>query len=144
MLIFSKSAIIGSEKSKTNLNHSFFVPQGIKELVINYSYSPKAVENKDLAIKIIKENMEKYGAEIDDINNFLPVNNLITLSFDSPTGYIGACHRQQEKQKIIIGKNSSPGIVKTKIESGIWHLSLNVHYAGCEIKYKIEIEGVIK
>ena len=41
--------IINESDDKTNICHSFCVPETVKKLTVSYSYSPKTVENKSLA-----------------------------------------------------------------------------------------------
>jgi hypothetical protein len=75
----------------------------------------------------------------------MPVFNLVTLSFDENGEYRGACHRQPNNQTIIIAdNNSTPGILNRPIKSGEWDVILNIHYAGCDIDYKIEIDGEVE
>lgn len=127
---------------KTNICHTFSVPENIKKIIVKYSYSPKTVENKSLAEQKISQAMKKYKISFADPASFLPVKNLVTLSFDENAQYRGACHRQPNEQTIIIADtDSTPGIINREIQSGQWNVVLNVHFAGCEIKYNLEIEG---
>ena len=142
MILYSKQGIILPSQDKTNIALPLTVPNGIKEIKIKYSYSPKTVEDSAAAEKAVVEGMKKYNVPLDDVNRFLPVSNLITLSFDDPDGYRGACHRQPNKQLITIGQNSTPGIFNRKITAGEWRIVLNVHYAGRKIHYSVEAEGV--
>ncbi|MBQ7202782.1 MAG: hypothetical protein IJS03_02055 [Eubacterium sp.] len=141
MLIFEKKGIITNADDKTNLSFTFKVPEGVNELKVKYSYSPKTVEREAEAHHQIEEAMRKYGMQNFDTDGLMPVKNLITLSFDENGEYRGACHRQPHNQLITIGENSTPGIINKPVDSGIWHVVLNVHYAGCNIHYSLEIEG---
>ncbi len=142
MLIFEKAGIISQADDKTNISFSFNVPEGVKALKVKYSYNPKEVEFKAEAHHQIEEAMHKYGMQNYDIDGLMPVKNLITLSFDENGKYRGACHRQPNRQLITIAEeNSTPGIINKPIEAGRWEVVLNVHYAGCNIHYSIEIEG---
>lgn len=134
--------IINESDDKTNICHSFCVPETVKKLTVSYSYSPKTVENKSLAEQKIAQAMEKYKINFADPDAFFPVKNLVTLSFDENGQYRGACHRQPNEQTVIIASaDSTPGIINREIQSGSWSVVLNVHFAGCEIKYNLEIEG---
>lgn len=142
MQLLKISGIINECDDKTNISHSFSVPENTKKITVNYSYSPKTVENKTLAEQEIAQAMKKYNIRFADPASFLPVKNLVTLSFDENNQYRGACHRQPNEQTIVISEtNSTPGIINRKIQSGQWKIVLNVHFAGCEIKYNLEIEG---
>lgn len=142
MQLLKISGTINECDDKTNISHSFSVPENTKKITVNYSYSPKTVENKTLAEQKIAQAMKKYNVRFADPASFLPVKNLVTLSFDENNQYRGACHRQPNEQTIVISEtNSTPGIINRKIQSGQWKIVLNVHFAGCEIKYNLEIEG---
>lgn len=141
MLIFSKEGKITAKDDKTNIVIPFTVPENIRKLTVSYSYSPKTV-GEETAKRYVTENMRKYGVKLTDINLFLPVKNLIPLSFDENGKYRGACHRQANEQKVIIcEKDSTPGILNRPVTKGEWDIVLNVHFAGCDIDYKISVEG---
>lgn len=45
----------------------------------------------------------KYGeVQEGNIENYLPIKNLVTVSLDSSREYLGAAHRQSNKQEHII------------------------------------------
>ncbi len=142
MLIFQKSAVINEKDDKTNIVHEFTVPKDTKEVAVKYSYSPKTVEDELTANRLIKDGMKKYNVENYDNEKYMPVKNLITLSFDECGKYRGACHRQANEQLIIIkDENSTPGIINRTIENGMWKVLLNVHFVGCRVDYSLEIEA---
>lgn len=141
-MIFSKSGKITERDDKTNIKLNFSVPQDIKRLDVKYSYFPKDIENTELARQILSKELQKYDFDVDDVTEFMPVHNLVTLSFDENSKYRGACHRQPNVQNIIIAdENSTAGIINRPITAGEWDVVLNVHYAGCDIDYNIEING---
>lgn len=142
MTIFKKAGKITPADDKTNIKLDFHVPDGISKLTVKYSYSPKTIEDKNLADLAVATGMEKYGVHFANPDEFKPVKNLVTLSFDEKGKYRGACHRQPNDQTVIIGEtDSTPGVFNRKIMPGNWDIVLNVHFAGCEIEYNIEIDG---
>ena len=142
MKLLSEKGVLSPKQSKTNTAFEFSVPENVKELHISYSYYPKTVEDKERALRQLEECIDAYSLGNVNAEDFLPVNNLVTLSFDSPEGYIGACHRQKNEQEITIGEKSTPGINGIKIKSGVWKVTLNAHYIGCNISYSLEVEEV--
>lgn len=146
MTIFEAKGRITPFNDKTNLIHRFDVPQGIKLLRIKYEYSPKILEDKEKAIGIIRSSFQKYDEKPDGSpDEYLPVKNLVTLSVDGPDGYIGAAHRQADKQEHIISPDfSSCGFIKTPVEAGEWDIVLNVHSVSCDVDYCIKVEGEAK
>ena len=122
MIVFSTNGKITPEDDKTNIKHTFTVGAGVKSLTVNA--------------------MKKYKVESLNSEAFFPVKNLVTLSFDECGNYRGACHRQPNEQIITIApQNSTPGIFNREITPGEWDVVLNIHYAGCDIDYEIEIDA---
>lgn len=132
------------DDDKTNIFLEFSVPNGIKKLIIDYSYSPKTVENREEAIRLVSAGLEKYLGK-DNCENpldYLPVKNLITLSLDGNGNYRGAAHRQADVQHHELSETyASNGFLKGKIESGVWRVALNVHCCACRVSYSIKVTG---
>lgn len=143
MLLYNMKGQITAANDKTNLIHRFDVPENIKSIVIKYSYSPKTLESREKAVELVENCFEKYNEVlVGKASDYLPVKNLVTLSVDCNSRYIGAAHRQANEQEHIISRDkSSPGFIKTDIEAGEWDIVLNVHYACCKIDYTITVEG---
>ena len=143
MILLDAKGKITLHNNKTNLIHRFDVPNGLKALKISFEYSPKTLENREKAIEEVKACLEKYDEVCEGRPaDYLPIKNLVTLSLDANVRYIGAAHRQSNKQEhIISADNSSVGFIKTEIEQGEWDIMLNVHSVSCDVDYKIIVEG---
>lgn len=143
MIILQTKGRITEANNKTNLIHKFDVPQGIEKLIIKYSYSPKILQDRDKAVRLIKDCYEKYDEKlIGRPADCLPVKNLVTLSVDENGEYRGAAHRQADTQEHIISTElASPGFLKGEIHSGEWDIVLNVHSISCDVDYQIIVEG---
>ncbi len=142
MLIFEKEVILSEKNDKTNIYFKFNTPKGISKLLIDYSYSPKRLESKEKSYSIINAKLKEYGND-DCVEDFLPLNNLITVSLDKNGTYIGAAHRQPNHQHIEISPDSATvGFFKTNVDDSEWRIALNVHCALEEIKVNLKITGV--
>ncbi|MBQ9227244.1 MAG: hypothetical protein IJ168_00305 [Eubacterium sp.] len=141
MKLFTHSGTVTPQQSKTNIDLSFTVPEGVDAVRVVYTYTPKTVASP-AAERAVREGMAACGVTSFDLAAQLPVKNLITLSFDDPEGYRGACHRQPNEQHILLGTDSTPGILNRPVTAGTWHAVLNVHYAGCTVQYTLTAEGV--
>ena len=144
LTLLEKQGRVTPKDDKTNIFLDFNVPNGVEKLIIDYSYSPKTVENRAEAVKLISEGLEKYLGKDNNENplDYLPVKNLITLSLDSNGNYRGAAHRQDDVQHHEISKDfASNGFLKGKIESGVWRVVLNVHCCACEVSYSLKVSG---
>ncbi len=132
MTLLNEKLVLTEKDTKTNISLSFEVPEGCESLEISYSYSPKRLEDEEKCKRLIEKNIADdaagYEGDYPSFERYMPLKNLITLSLDSPLGYVGAAHRQAEKQSHIISESfSSVGFSKTKIYKGKWTLTLNVH-----------------
>lgn len=143
MIIFETKGKITPDSNKTNLVRRFDVPDNLKTLKISFSYSPKALENREKAIAEIKSCFEKYNETMPlKPADCLPVKNLVTISADDENGYRGAAHRQDSEQEHIISEDyASPGFIKGKITQGEWDIILNVHSISCDVDYILKVEG---
>ena len=147
-LLIERELVLKEADTKTSVTLSFTVPGNTKKLFINYSYSPKILEDEGKAIRLIKENILRdapFDADAyTDYGKYMPLKNLVTLSLDSPSGYVGAAHRQDSEQHHEIGEDfSSPGFIRCKPEKGEWMLSLDIHAVvtqKVECRVKIEAE----
>ena len=143
-ILLKKSITVTPENEKTNIFLPFVVEGGFSSLTIDYSYSPKVLEDEEKSISLVKENLLRDGYEDKgDYGQFLPLKNLITLSLDSPEGYVGAAHRQASIQHHEISEDSaSVGFDRVKITKGEWVLALNLHAVVTdECRCEIEVKG---
>ena len=146
-VLLKKRITVTPENEKTNIFLPFTVEDSFTRLEIDYSYSPKDLEDEEKNRVLIKENLIRDGweeiAEKGDFREFMPLKNLITLSLDSPKGYIGAAHRQAAIQHHEISEDfSSVGFDRVKIIKGGWVLALNLHAVVTdECNCEIEVRG---
>lgn len=143
MILLNKCGKITIDNNKTNITFPFEIKDDFKSIKIKFEYAPKTLEDRAKSIQIIKSCLEKYGEDEEfNIESYLPVKNLVTLSLDSSREYIGAIHRQSNKQELVVSPDySSPGFFKTDIAKGEWKIMLNVHSVSCDVEYKLVIEG---
>lgn len=136
------------DDEKTHRCIPFVLKGKTQRTVITYFYSPKELTDKEKSYELIKENLLRDAgedaSEYEDYSEFMPLNNLITLSLDSPEGYRGAAHRHANEQQHIIGKDfASVGFIKGELPEGEWTLVLNAHAVvtdSVECKIRIEAE----
>lgn len=122
------------EQSKTNVLFSFTVPVPQDRLRIHFSYSPKRLDDMETAKVLIDEGVKRYNPEAFeavgyDWKDYLPLNNLLTLSADCNGVYRGCGHRQSPNQEIVIGPfpDVSDGFYPGPVEKGLWQIAISVH-----------------
>lgn len=151
-LLVEKELTLKDSDTKKSVAIPFAVSENIKRLFITYSYSPKILEDEEKSNRLIKENILKDAPDdVDaytDYGKFMPLKNLVTLSLNSPRGYVGAAHRQDSEQHHEIGETfASPGFIKCKPVNGEWTLSLDIHAIVtdkviCKVKIEAEEEEI--
>ena len=145
--LLEKQIKLTPANEKTNIIVPFEVNGAFRKLFIGYSYSPKLLTDRERAQILIEENLIRDADDdaqyYTDREKFMPLKNLITLSLDSPEGYRGAAHRQDDEQHHEIGPDSaSPGFIRGSIGKGGWRLVLNVHAVVTdEVNCRIKIEA---
>ncbi len=147
MVICEKKLTLYPKDEKKNISLPFVVPFDSDEMKITFSYSPKVLVDTERAKKLITDCLirDGEGEKANEWEKYLPIVNLVTLSLDSPEGFVGAAHRHDPKQEHIISKDSASfGFFPGEIKAGQWVLTLNVHALvteSCECEIKIEAGG---
>lgn len=142
MILLSKSGILTQDDDKTNVRFTFDVPPETEALKIEFSYAPKTPEDPIQEQRICEAALKKYNGAVyyEEYRQYIPLNNLVTLSLDDPSGYRGAAHRQDPHQTHIIApQHTSYGFTNAPTQPGTWYLTLNVHCALCRIDYTLKI-----
>ena len=134
-LIFEETKTLTPNDTKTNVPLQFYVAEELEKMEIEY----------------IDDGFEKYAPEpyrkgYKPWYEYLPVKNLLTVSLDSPDGYIGCAHRQDSRQTHIISETeSSRGFIKTRLPSGLYRITINVHaLVTDECTFNIKVFGEVK
>lgn len=150
-LIFEETKTLTPNDTKTNVPLQFYVAEELEKMEIEFSYSPKNLDDEEKAHKYIDDGFEKYAPEsyrkgYKPWYEYLPVKNLLTVSLDSPDGYIGCAHRQDSRQTHIISETeSSRGFIKTRLPSGLYRITINVHaLVTDECTFNIKVFGEVK
>lgn len=150
-LIFEEKKILRPKDTKTNIELQFYVSQQLEKMEIEFEYSPKNLEDEERAHGYIDEGFSKYAPEpyrkgYKPWREYLPVKNLLTVSLDSPKGYLGCAHRQDSVQKHIITETeASYGFLPSELPSGLWQIIINVHaLVSDECTFKLKVLGEVK
>ncbi|SHN61060.1 hypothetical protein SAMN04487896_1612 [Paenibacillus sp. ov031] len=122
------------EDSKTHIRIPFELEEGYVKLNLRLQYTPKTLENRENALRLLKESYDLYilpehrEYAIANADRHLPLKNLITLSLDDARGYRGACHRQDEVQDLYVSeREASPGLLAGELVPGPWSVTLSLH-----------------
>lgn len=147
-LLFRAGQTLTPADSKTHIPLAFEVPAGLAAMEVRFSYAPKRCEDPALARRLILEGLEKYAPAATPEQSlrwedYLPVQNLLTLSLDTPSGYAGCAHRHNPVQRHIIAPgNCSPGFSAAKLEAGLWRAVVSAHcVATLSCAFVLEIYG---
>lgn len=130
MLIYRLTTSFAPQMTSAHYRFPFIIDKDGGALRLKYSYSPKRLEDTACARKLIAECYAGYGfaASEEEVDAELPLNNLITLSLDSPRGLVGSAHRHASQAEYYVSEGeASPGFAKTRIAKGEWAVVLSAH-----------------
>jgi hypothetical protein len=147
-VLFAAAGGLVPASSKSQIRFQFLLPWDAEALELTFSYMPKALGECDRARELVAAGMSLYeGASPerieDEWRSRLPLNNLLTLSLDSPSGFRGAAHRQSPRQEISVSRfSASPGFLPGPIEAGFWAITISVHAVITEsCAYELEVRA---
>lgn len=149
MKIFEIDLELSAFNTQSNIKLPFIVKDNHSTMTIYFTYLPD--KSRDyIAKEQVRQALEKYSlpeASPEDlkVNNYLPVENLITLSLSKDGQYLGGHHNKSNDQKIVLSeKEASHGFWPVKVEPANWELQLNCHCIASknvEAKVRIEVEN---
>jgi len=116
--LIDTKARLNKDVAGSHIRFPFYLDKPAKELRLEFSFTPDIMEDKEAARTIIRGAFLKYTGEVEEhkVDNYLPLKNLLTLSVDSPRGFLGTAHRHMPKQTIFINKGkASRGFIPSEI-----------------------------
>lgn len=148
MIILEEDYELTDQQTQTNIKIPFNVSEPFEKLLVHLNYGPEW--SSDIAArKQVQNAIDSYlleGATAEDyiIENYLPIENFITLSISKNKEYLGGHHNKAKHQTVeISAKTASLGFWPTTIEPADWELQLNCHCLASEkVQVKIMIEGM--
>lgn len=127
---------IGPEASRTHIPFPFVLDREAEGMEILFSYDPKIVTDDRLARALIEEGLREYADSLtagDLQRSHPPLNNLLTLSLDGPSGFRGCAHRHSPAQRITLERTAAtPGFIPGAVEAGQWTATISVHFVATE------------
>ena len=133
-IILDKTVTLHPQDTASTVWIPFRLEQPAAMLEIHFSYSPKTVEDRDLACRLIVEGGKKYGVpgisdmKEDMLEEYMPVTNLVTIGLRNPDGFAGCAHRPAPDQLHRIAADSaSPGFLPCPVKAGDWRIAIQVH-----------------
>lgn len=143
--IIQKTLSITPEQNQTNVLIPFRLNSPYKCLTISFQYGP-AYADKEEAVPLIQSALMKYlpeGTEVTEeiAREFLPLENLVTLSLACDGNYLGARHtKERDLEVVITASEASLGFLPHAVEDGEWELQLNVHsVASAQVDARVSI-----
>ncbi len=131
-----------------NISVPFELREETQQLNISFSYKPKILNDSAIAEKIMEGCINDYSSEeqeefIKRFNENMPLNNLLTISLDDPSGFRGAVHRHLNNQHLFVRKDSATfGLIAGDIPLGKWIVTISVHSVVTEnCSYKLHLWG---
>ncbi|HOU09996.1 MAG TPA: hypothetical protein PL044_01445 [Clostridiales bacterium] len=132
-LLFTAEKILTPADSKTHMAFAFEVTANLAAVELRFSYAPKRCEDRGLSRRLILDGLKRYAPAAASgqtlrWQDYLPVQNLLTLSLDTPSGYAGCAHRHNPVQRHTVAPGKcSPGFAVTSLKPGLWHAVVSAH-----------------
>ncbi|MDQ0492313.1 hypothetical protein [Paenibacillus brasilensis] len=134
--------------TQSHITYSFHISQPTEIIRIQFSYTPKLLEDQEQARSMIEESMRRYGYDEpghaeEAWKKYTPLQNLLTLSVDDPVRHRGNAHRPEMQQEHRLGSSAaSPGFVAAGNPTGMWRITVSLHAVVTEaLAYSIEVWG---
>lgn len=130
MIILNISNRLYPSDNNKHIRYPFLIETEAQQLIIKFMYSPATLDDRDKAVEMIMEASSRHADILDEkIENHLPLRNLITLSLDSPKGWVGTAHRHmlRPQEHIIAKDKASRGFFSQDIVKGEWFITLSVN-----------------
>lgn len=143
-VLFQQILMLTELDNQQHKKIKIFLDQDYEALHIAFSYNPQEVP-KELALRVIEETLPQYDWEKNlQAMDFLPLQNLVTISLAYEGEYLGCRHNKETQQEILISeKESSWGFIPQKVSSGQWEIQLNLHCVQSEITVELMVKGVL-
>lgn len=148
MSLLKEKYQLSAEDTQTNIKIPFLISNEFRQLKIFFEYGPEH-SSDEAARKQVEKAIEKYvfdGAPEEEyiVENYLPVENFVTVSLSKNDNYLGGHHNKSKQQIVTITeKSASLGFWPTEITPGEWELQLNCHcIASEELEATVRIEVI--
>ncbi|MFF2480233.1 hypothetical protein [Paenibacillus sp. NPDC058071] len=146
-MLIDKMQALTPHHMSTHISSKFELLQPKSKLHIEFSYSPKLLEDEKRVREFMADCVDRYfepeqrAAAMRSLERETTLSNLLTLTVDAPDGYRGACHRHDPQQKLILSaEDASPGLMKGPISAGEWSVTVSVHSVvteGCTYELRV-------
>lgn len=141
-----------SVASKSQIIYTFLVPAGLEMLFIRFGYEPKLLENRTRARELVEEAAPRYMQEpqlqeyLERWESVLPLQNLLTVSLDDPSGFRGAAHRHTPRQEHWVSEDdAAAGFLPGPIAAGVWRITVSAHAVVTDsCTYELQVFGAEK
>lgn len=147
--LLENTYILDKSHFRTHYRVPFYVPEGVRTLVVKVSYFPKTCEDKDYCEKLTYDcMMSQAGEELfskSQLRVYYPLKNHLSFSLDDPDGWRGTAHRGDESQQFVVSDAfASEGFFQGAVKSGQWAFTASVNSIVTDtIKMTLTVEAEI-
>jgi hypothetical protein len=142
-LVLETTLVLTPESSRRAFDLPFALERPAERLRIDFSYEPKRYADREDSLRLIAECLRGRGAKLEGrtAERYLPLVNLVTISLDCGTDYIGCAHRHDREQVHFIGAAaSSPGFFPFAPRAGAYRVVVSAHCVlspSCEVSLRV-------
>lgn len=147
----SMETIIDKEMILTPANHQkhikipFVLTKAYESLHAQFSFSPQRVDREKALVIISQVLPDYFGAEQLKAKpeDFLPLENLLTISVSHCDEYVGSRHHKATEQEVYISaEGSSAGYLPHAVKPGDWEVQIHPHcLLSDQVLVRLTIQG---
>ncbi|MDR2267758.1 MAG: hypothetical protein LBE09_09365 [Christensenellaceae bacterium] len=141
-LLLHEQKILPSEVNR-HIAIPIRVSQEYAWLVFKYEYQPKIFDDPIASMEYIRKCAEESSVSVESLmHEANALKNHLTLSIDSPDGWVGTAHRHNNKLEIVINsQRSTEGFLPTPITMGKWIATVSTHCVLSPVNVKLKVVG---
>ncbi|TBL70858.1 hypothetical protein [Paenibacillus thalictri] len=144
-LLLKAEGAVTPSCSKSHITYTLHLHKECGELHVEFAYEPKTLDDEARSEQLIEEGFRQFILEEHrpsyNWRDFLPLQNLLTLSLDDENGFRGAGHRHDPVQHLVVTtEEASPGLVPGVFPRGQLQVMINIHCVVTdECRYRLQI-----
>jgi len=142
--IVEKEMILTPAYNEKHIKIPFVLAKTYQSLLVNFSFSPRHVD-REKALVIISQVLPDYFGSDELLvkpEDFLPLENLLTISVSHDEEYVGGRHHKSTEQEVHLSADgSSAGYLPHAVTPGNWELQIHPH---CLLSDQLEVTLTIQ
>ncbi|TDF92307.1 hypothetical protein [Paenibacillus piri] len=147
MTLLQAEGAVTPSCSKSHITYTLHLHRDCRELHVEFAYEPKRLDDEAKSEALIRDALKRFvpaeqdRSPADNWKDYMPLQNLLTLSIDDETGFRGAGHRHDPVQHLTVTpEQASPGLVPGIFPRGQLRIMISIHCVVTEqCRYRMHV-----